>query len=190
MHVGQTWCTAGLSTDSQLQQGGRPRNNSDWETILIPSMMFTCSGKIQSLKFAGQLNTNNFMNSSPTRLQVWRRNESAIQETFFRLEDQIALRSTICRTIGMSGSNVFKCQLDGQSLVSVQPNDIIGIALPPSGSRRFDLYFTQNTSQRTMLHIFSLPRNIKSVILNESTVETDEIPLISFSVKKPKGGKL
>ena len=148
---------------------------------LIPDMKFTCNGTIVGVKMAGSLaggppdgrQGRNFKNML---LQIWRKGTNNYYDEVgdISLPSMCDGRLEECRM-----PNCYECTVKRRSRVNVEPEDILGLTLPPKDRVRFVLSF-----KRSMVSNLIFERNPPSTTVNLSNHidETAVQPLIIVDI--------
>ena len=166
-------CTSGFPVVSFKGSGQGDPNSVT--TRLFPDLRFGCSGNIVRFAVAA-VNRNG--QQSP-RIQVWRPNDTE-PDIYYKSEPDISIfqsSSILCLRSRLSGG-IFRCTLNEDFQVSVQPGDILGLELPQEIDDDFGIYFTEQGPEN---YIFE-ERLTSMVNISEANQVTSHTPQINFTV--------
>ena len=150
-------------------------------TLIIPDMIFTCSGTVTGWRAAGVFRTAGSARTNSV-LSIWRERSNE-PSTYDRIDPGIELgrcgsEDPAPSVIGMS--NVYECSLPQSERVSVQPGDVVGVELPGRTRVRFRLYF--DNSGRSTNYIFSQSLQTFNLDQNDGTELAQ--PQISLTIER------
>ena len=154
-------------------------DNENSVTRLIPSMTFTCPGRIVKWRAAGRLPSRMTESDENFVMRIWR--ESSRQPRSYD-------RTELTIELGMCGENqtdattvvsrVYECELGEQEEVKVQAGDILGLEIPYR-KRVFQLYF--NSTVGPLNYEFLLSPSNTTVTLSDAPVIEQALPLLSLT---------
>ena len=112
-------------------------------------------------------------------IQVWRPNDTQSPGIYYKTGPDIPIfeRNPTCLRRRLNGG-IFRCTLNKDFQVSVQPGDILGLELPPEIDDDFDIYFTE---QGPINYVFE-DRLTSSANLSDANRVTSHMPQINFTV--------
>ena len=162
---------------------------------LIPEMNFTCAGTTKKVTVVGKRQNNM---REPMKLQIWRLENSTAVDGRARYQrvENIDLTFNICSDTNVSeiminrrNISIYGCILRESVQVSVEPEDIIGIELPPEQRANFKLYSA--TGSGLTNYIFKPKPDYQSstIDLSNRTIETTVLPLVRIEVKPSRTGE-
>ena len=176
-------CTNGVSSLQELNQRAAEcattnctLENKDAILRLIPSLNFTCSGRITQWQAVGDLS-----NSVSDRLMVsiWRPRTDQ-PRSYKATGGIITLGQCSTGIVRISESSVYECSLINSEQVQVEGGDIIGIDAPRAINRRaFKLYFDRN--QGPVNHEFQ--SITETLTLSDATTVGRDLPLLILRVQ-------
>ena len=166
-------------------KGERQGNISIVTTNLFPNLTFGCYGTIVRLTVA--VAGNNYSEYSALKFQIWRKNETH-SGVYYKPGRDIPISNSSCETdnYSLKGNN-FQCTLHEKARVSVQPGDILGLEIPPTGNQNdYEILFDE--SQASVNYIFQSPlSSIVNISEANSTVNRlpQIIPLVILGTYRP-----
>jgi hypothetical protein len=145
---------------------------------LFPDLRFGCNGTIVRVIVA-------VMNRGGTgvpKIQIWREDENQYGVYYkpypdIPIFDNSSNRMCIRRRRD-SATRRFRCTLNDDYQLSVQPGDILGLELPPRDDVDFNIYFTPGGP---VSYIFEGKLD-STVKISEATDESNYLPQISLVV--------
>ena len=145
---------------------------------LIPGLKFGCSGTIVRLTVAVAISNG----QQGPRVQLWRENMTHSGTYHKSGSDILIVRMNHpCDRWPLTTSGtvrIFDCALSEEARVSVQPGDILGLALPPTTDTNLKILFTSGGPTN---HVFQ--RQLPSTIdLAEADFVSSDLPQITFLV--------
>ena len=144
-------------------------------TRLIPELKFTCRGTIVQVTYGGRRRSG----VQDPKIQIWRESQSQCG-AYFKPVPDIALNGSVCNG-GMSvvSPRVFRCALKEAFRVSVEPDDILGLELPPTDDEDFELYFKNGGPTN---YVFN-NQILGTVVLSSRSTEVQEQLQINIDVE-------
>lgn len=170
-------CTSGFPVVSTSNGESSQGNRNKATTRLFPNLKFGCHGKIVRVR-AAVVNRNG---EQMPMVQIWRENWTH-SGLFFKPGSDIPLvaNTSVCARHRLSGG-IFRCTLTEAFQVSVQPEDILGLELPPTKDVDFDIKFTTSEGLGTMSYIFGETLgsavHISQAVVNDSNA-TPQISIL------------
>ena len=145
-------------------------------TRLFPNMTFGCNGTIVRVVVAVE---NRYgQRSEYPKIQIWRENKTQTGIYYRQGADiQVIDDNPMCIHDSRRGE-VFRCTLNENFQVSVQPGDILGLELPPENDVEFDIYFKSGGPRN---YIFEGKLN-STVNITEAAGYSNDLPQINLVV--------
>ena len=116
--------------------GSGRRDSTKVTTWLFPNLTFGCTGTIVRMIVA-VVNLSTGGQQFP-KIQIWRANKNQT-DTYYRQDPDIPVinNGSVCLRVRVSDENIFRCTLNEDFQVSVQPGDFLGLELTQNN----DIYF-------------------------------------------------
>ena len=180
-------CTTGFpefQLTTRVEGRGEPGVN---QTLLIPDMNFTCSGKFAAITYSG-IDRGNDEEMDP-KIQLWRGNFSQ-PGAYRKIGASISVHShgnessAVCADGAIQiSSRTYLCILNEPFQVSVQPGDIFGLEIPSTDDDDFEILFTDGEPKN---YNFSLQQDNKVTLQLENASQVQQLPQISVSITSGK----
>jgi hypothetical protein len=148
-------------------------------------MRFVCNGTISGYTIRAMRRKGG---QQHPRIQVWRRNETHDQiGVYHKLGSGIPIDESTCVDGPTEVVNdVFNCDLLEGTGISVQPDDILGLELPPVNDESGVISFANITKGPTN-YVFEQQQFSSTVMLSDSTSTNQELPLITLRLEVETG---
>ena len=171
-------CTSGFPffTSSDTSSQG---NKNITTTTLFPNLKFGCHGKIVRVRAA--VVDNKLGGEQMPMVQIWRKNWTH-SGLFFKSGSDIPLvrNKSVCARHRLS-DGIFRCTLTEAFQISVQPEDILGLELPPTNEVKLDIKFATSEGLGAMSYIFEETLgsaiHISQAVVNDSNA-TPQISIL------------
>ena len=161
---------------------GRGERGVD-QTLLIPDMNFTCSGKLAAIVYSGKERRNG--EEMDPKIQLWRKNSCHLG-VYRKIGASISVhsRGDESRVVCADGairisSRTYLCILNEPLQFSVQPGDIFGLEIPSTDDDDFVILFTDGGPNN---YEVSLQQDNKVTLHLENASQVQQLPQISVSV--------
>ena len=176
--VGSKACTSGFPERDRLVSYIFSRSGP--ATRLIPEMRFVCNTTITGYTVA--------MSSRPSGvqypiIQTWRKNDTDCQpDVYYNAGVNISISNSSCVNGLVEVANgVFHCDLVRDDQFSVQPEDILGLELPPNDDDASVLKFAM-VGKGPISYIFD-QQLLTTAVLSNGTIIVNEVPQINLQVE-------
>lgn len=145
-------------------------------TRLFPNMTFRCNGTIVRIIVA----VVNRGGRGVPKIQIWRESKDQCG-VYYKPGPDIPIidDSSVCLRHRLGGG-LFRCTLNENWQVSVQPGDILGLELPPENDDDFDIYF-KSGGPMPLNYVFEGKLN-STVNISEANYHSHDLPQINLVV--------
>ena len=132
-------------------------------TVLLPNLMFGCSGTIVRLTIAVAHNYDSGqLEQSAPKIQIWKETES-----LYKSGPEIPISNSSCVDMTLN-EGILQCTLNEAARVSVQPGDILGVEIPPIAADHNGYEILFNASSESTAHIFQQRQPSSTVNLTQN----------------------
>ena len=183
--AGQTQCVGGFLASSAISNLEN-EDNLEFKTgpvqIIIPGIVFNCTGSISTWEYAISENCNGATKPySCLELQVWR----PIQGSSGKAQSYIRVANVLTPTnLSATNADFYQHRMNVNPPIPVQSGDIFGVFIPPTTSCPYCLQFRNSSGSGELL--FSAETSLKSLQVNATTTMDYAIPLVSARVTESK----
>ena len=150
---------------------------------LIPDIKFICNSSIVGYTVA-MMKKNG---EQHPMIQIWREIKTNSSDSVYqKIGTGVPLDKSLCTNgLNETSTNVFHCDLNQVSRVSVQVGDILGLELPPANDAASTLFFAK-VVRGPMNYVFSkhqLPSSSAELqLLNSTSQLSQEVPQIALQL--------
>ena len=143
-------------------------------TVLLPNLMFGCSGTIVRLTIAVAHNySSEQREQSAPKIQIWKETQN-----LYKSGPEIPISNSSCVDMTLN-EGILQCTLSEAARISVQPGDVLGVEIPPIAAADHNGYeILFNASSESTAHIFRQRQPSSTLKLSEADDITSHLPQI------------